>query len=68
MNKTILSVFILGISVVLAVILYGVVVSHYPTFGEFYNLLFLGLITFGLGIALFISGLVLEKSLKEIRN
>ena len=66
MNKTILSVFIMALAIILAVILYGVVRNAHPEFGSFYSLLYMGLIVFGLGIALFVSGLLLEKSIKEI--
>ena len=68
MSKTILSVFILAVSIVAAVILFFVVRNAYPIFDSFYSLLYLGLIVFGLGVAIYISALMLEKSLKEIKN
>ena len=63
--KTILSVFILAISIVLSVILFGIVRDAYPDFTSFESLLYIGLIVFGLGVAVFISGLLLEQSIKE---
>jgi len=68
MSKTILSVFILAVSIIAAVILFGVVRNAYPDFGSFYSLLYIGLIVFGLGVAIFISGLLLEKSIRQIRD
>ena len=67
MNKTILSVFILAIAIVATVILYGVVRDAHPEFGSFHSLLYLGLIAFGFGVAIFISGLLLEKGIRETK-
>jgi len=67
--KTILSVFILAVSIIVSVILFAVVRDAHPEFTSFWSLLFIGLIMFGLGVAIFISGLLLEQSIKEkIKN
>jgi len=66
MNKTIASVFILAVSIILAIILFFVVRDAHPEFGSFYSLLYLGLITFGLGVGIFVSGLLLHQSMKEM--
>jgi hypothetical protein len=63
--KTILSVFILALSIVLAIILFIVVREAHPQFTSFWSLLYNGLILFGLCICIFISGLLLERSIKE---
>jgi len=63
--KTILSVFILAVSIIAAVILYGVVRNAYPEFTSFWSLLYNGLIIFGTGVCIFISGLLLEQSIRE---
>ena len=68
MSKTILSIFILAISIVTAVILFGVVRKAYPDFWDFYSLLYIGLIVFGLGLMLYLSGLVLEQGIKDINK
>ena len=68
MSKTFLSILILAITIVAAVILYTVTFKEYPTFGTFENLLFLGLITFGLGLGIYISALLLEQAIKEAKK
>ena len=68
MNKTFFSVLILALTIIGAVILYGVVFNKYPTFGTFENLVFLGLVTFGLGIGIYVSALLLEQAIKDSRK
>jgi hypothetical protein len=63
--KTILSVIILAASIILAAILFVIVRDTYPEIGSFYSVLCIGLIVFGLGIAIFICGLLLERDIKE---
>ena len=65
MSKFFLSLMVLVTSFVVAIILYTVVFNDYPRFGEFANLLWLGLITFGLAIGIFISGLLIEQLTHE---
>jgi len=67
MSKTILSVFILGLTIVLSIILFFLVRENHPEWGSFYSLLYMGLIVFGLGVGLFVSGLLLEKSIKQLK-
>ena len=68
MNKTILSILILAAATIGAVISYCFIIDTYPTFGEFYNLLYLGLTLFFFGICVFISGLIFGSSLRENRS
>jgi hypothetical protein len=65
MNKTIASVFILAFSIVAAIILIGVVRNAHPEFLSFYSLLWLGLIVFAFSVLIFISGLLLAKSIEQ---
>jgi len=65
MNKMILSVFILALSIIAAIILYDIVATKYPDWDSFWKLLYVGLIVFGCGVCLFISGLLLERAINE---
>jgi len=67
MNKAIISVFVLAVTIVLSYVFYTQTVAHYPEFGEFFNLLFLGLTAFFGGVGVFISGLLLGQSVQESR-
>lgn len=67
MSKTILSVFILGLTVVASMVLFFLVRDTHPDWDSFYSLLYLGLVVFGLGVGLFVSGILLEKSIKELK-
>jgi len=66
--KTILSIFILAVSIVLAVILFFVVRDAHPDFWSMWSLLWIGLIIFGFAVLVFISGLLLEQSIRETRE
>jgi hypothetical protein len=68
MNKVIVSTFLLVISIAVAFILYGIVIRNFPTWGEFYNVLFIGLTVFVLGIGVFCSALLIESSVREMRD
>ena len=68
MNKVILSTFLLIASVVVVFLLGYAVFRNHPTFGEFYNLLYFGLVVFMGCLGVFASGLLLEKSVKEMQD
>ena len=68
MTKAVVSVFILAATIVGAILLYTVVLGEYPTFGTFENLVFLGLVTFGLGLGIFISALILDQEMRESKK
>jgi len=63
--KTIISIIILAVAIILAAILFVIVRDTYPEIGSFYSVLCIGLIIFGLGVAIFISGLLLERDIRE---
>ena len=67
MNKAILSVFVLAAAIITAVILWDVVGTKFPEW-EFWRYLYVGLIVFGCGICLFISGILLEKAINDNRG
>jgi len=68
MNKTIISVLILAVSIILAIILFAVVRNAHPEFGSFPSLLYNGLIVFGLVACVFVSGLLLERSVRQVQE
>ena len=63
-SKTLVSIFVLIVTIILSVILYAVVVNAFPKFGSFENLLFLGLVTFGLCVGVWLSILIYEQGKK----
>ena len=65
MKNAIVSLVIFAASIIGAIILYGVVIKEYPDWGSFENLVYLGLITFGLGIGIYVSALLLEKMVRQ---
>lgn len=68
MGKALLSSLILIVTVVVSIILYGVVLDNYPVFGTFENLLFLGFVTFFLGVGVFLSAWLLERMIREMKE
>jgi len=68
MSKVIVSIFVLAVTIIATIILYTAAVARYPDFGSFYNLLFIGLIIFGAGVGIFLSGLLLEQGIRENNN
>jgi hypothetical protein len=65
MNKTIASILILAVTILLTFVFYNLTIANYPEFGEIFNLLFLGLTLFFFGIGIFVSGLLLGQSVRE---
>lgn len=67
MVKALFSSIILLVTVVTSIILYNVVWDNYPEFGSFENLLFLGFVTFFLGVGVFFSAWLLERMIREMK-
>ena len=65
MAKAIISILILAASIIGAVLLFGMVLNEYPTFGTFENLFYLGLVAFGLAVGIFVSALLLESLIRS---
>lgn len=57
----------LAATIIAAVVLYDIVAEKFPEW-EFWRLFYVGLIAFGCGVGLFISGLLLEHAIKDNRD
>ena len=63
MSKFIISIIILIATIILSIIFYSIVLSN--TYAEFANVALLALVTFFLGIGIFISAIMIERWLGE---
>ena len=63
MGKTFLGIFVLVVTVIASLILYNYVLTEFGEWGSFYNWLYMGCVTFLLGVGIFVSAFFIEKSI-----
>jgi len=68
MNKAIISILILAVTIITALVLYDIITTRYAGFNTFWPRLYLGLVVFGSGVGIFISGVLMERAIRQQRG
>ena len=63
MGKAFLGILVLVVTIIASLLLYNYVIGEYGEWGSFYNWLYMGCVTFFLGVGIFVSAFLIEKSI-----
>ena len=55
----------LALTIIASIIFYSIILEKFPVFGEYYNLLCLGLTLLFFGVGVFLSALMLGRGVRE---